>query len=761
MTESIGISFPRQEAWSKVSGEAAFIADESLPRCLEGKVLRSPYPYAEILHVDTGKARKLKGVSAVITARDLPHRRLGNCIADRPVLASSKVLFFGERVAAVAAEDADTAAEALSLIEVDYRELPSVIDPMEAMKPGAPVLHPERSSYRGNRKVPALPGIEVRNVVDYLTYSLGDIRQGFDQSDLVLEHVFRTQMVHQGYLEPHFSAVAILGEKRVRVWTNNKQPFQLRADLAAILGLSQSDVEVIYRSIGGDFGGKGAMMDEPVCFYLARASGRPVRIVMTVEEELCAANPRHGAIITLRSGLRRDGELLARQAQVIFNSGAYAGANVQPIVHGFRRSLGAYRIPHTLLEGFAVYTNSIPAGHCRAPGDPQVFFAAESHTDMVAEAVGLDPYEFRRRNALRPGDESPTGLRWEGINAVEVLDQVAHHARWGKIEKASGIGVGMALTERATGAGEAAATVALYADGSATVLSGATDPGTGSRTVLRQIAAQELELPLDRVSFTGGNTLSAPFDSGSGASRVTHVTGQAVLRAARDVIAQMKKMVAQHWNVSERDVYFQEGSFSSSTFSNLSIQEVLLKAGKAKSGVSGHGSYAVEGGETTCFSADVAKVRVDHETGQVEVLEIDTVHDIGRALNPLSVKGQVEGAVLQGLGFALNEVLPNWDGLPAVRSLADYRPATILDSPEVRVHLLEGAPGPGPYGAKAIGEQGISAIAPAIANAIYDVAGVRILDLPITPEKIVDALKAKETQRRKRAISDRDGNDLE
>jgi len=739
----IGVSWPRQEALSKITGEAVYIHDIRIPGCLEGKVLRSPYPHARILNLDPSRAKSLPGVAAVITGADIPYRLFGNGLADQPVLAGERVRFIGERVAAVAAADADTAVEALELIKVEYEELPAVTEPIAAMAPGAPILHPEQ--YTGARRnlEPDLP-----NVIACETYGLGNVESGFARADLLFEHTFTTQVVHQGYLEPHCSMAAIGNDGSVRVWSNIKSPFPLRDKLAQLLGLPASKIEVIFGSIGGDFGGKGAIMDEPVCYYLALAAGRPVRISMTAQEELIAANPRHAAIITIKSGVQRDGAIIARHARVIFDEGAYAQANSHPLVAGVRRALGVYRIPNTLLEGYAVYTNSVPGGHCRAPGDPQVFFAVESHTDMIAEALGMDPLVFRKRNVLREGDVSPTGLRWSGINAIQVLEMAAAQAGWGKQKKAPHVGAGIALTERKTGLGGSAAVINMHSDGTATVVTGAVDPGTGSNTVLRQIAATELGLMPDDVGIMGGSTAVAPYDNGSGSSRVTHITGQAVRLAARDVLHQAKRLAAAQFQIDEHMVGYQDGCFGAPGKESLSLAGVLAKAGRAKNVIVGRGSYVAEKSADTCFSAQAAEVEVDPETGHVTVLRLVAVNDIGRALNPLAVMSQAEGAAVQGMGFALNEELPHPGGKPLVNRLADYKMATSLDVPLVESYLLEGAPGPGPYGAKSIGEHGIAATAPAIANAVYDAVGVRIMDLPITPEKVLKALAEKKEQGR-------------
>ena len=688
-TNSIGLSVLREEAWGKVTGGALYTSDLKLPGCLEAKVLRSPYPYARIVRIDTSRAMELSGVKAVITAQDLPNNRYGNGLQDQPVLAREFVRFVGERVAAVAADDVDTAMEALGLILVEYEEIPGFTDPLEAMKPGATLLHPELHSYSKDDKVFFNP-----NVVDYVTFGIGDLETGFDQAELIYEHTFSTQVVHPGYLEPHVCMVEVGSDKAVKVWSNNKAPFELRGKLAKLFSLPVSKIEIIYGNIGGDFGGKGAIMDEPICYYLALATRKPVRLSMTIEEELIAANPRHATMITLKSGMLKDGTLVARHANVVFDSGAYAGANSHPIVGGIRRALGAYRIPHTRIDGYAVYTNTVPAGHCRAPGDPQVYFAVESHTDMLAHAIGLDPVEFRRRNVLQPGDTSSTGLKWEGINAMQVLELAASKLNWDKRTKSLHVGYGIALTERPTGLGGSAAAVMLHADGSASIVSGFTDPGTGSTTILRQIVARELEIPLAQVSIAGGSTAMVPYDNGSGSSRVTHLTGHSVRIAAQDALNQAKRLAAFQFKVSENEVSYRAGLFKTSQADELSLLEVFAKAGKAKNVIIGLGNFIAEKSKSNCFSAQVAKVEVDVETGHVIVKQVVAVNDIGKAINPLAVKGQVEGAVVQGMGFALNEELSLYKGHPRVRGWANYKLATCLDAPQVESYLLEEELGP-------------------------------------------------------------------
>lgn len=743
-------SLPRVDAPAKVTGKALYAADFSLPGCLVAQVLRSPLPHARILNVDASRAEKLPGVLAVITGKDLPGRRYGHRLKDMTVLARDRVRYVGEGVAAVAAIDADTAQEALDLIRVEYEELPAVFDPVQAMEAGSPVIHPELKTYEG-----FTGELEGPNICAHSVYGIGNIEEGFGQAEYVFEDTFRTPVVHQGYMEPHTCMVEVSGG-RARVWSCCKSPFELRSMLALYLGVDISRIEVIYGSIGGDFGGKGLMMGEPLCYLLSLKSGRPVRLTYSLKEEFSATNPRHASIITIKTGLGKDGRITARQVKVIFNAGAYAGANSNITVTGERRSAGVYRIPHCRIDGYAVYTNTIPAGHCRAPGDPQAFFAVESHTDMLAHRLGIDPYEFRRRNCLREGDISPTGLKWRHIRALETLELAVKNSNWGTPKPSPRHGRGMAITERPVGFGTAAASVTVHRDGSVTVATGISDPGTGSRTVITQIVAQELQVPVARISLSEGNTRIPVYDQGSGNSRTTHVAGQAVRLAAREVLEKLRRVAAARLACQPEELSYQNATFFSPDGKELSLADLLPGLGNEGNLLTGTGIYSYPPGknEETCFSAQVAEVEVDLHTGTVNVLKVVCANDIGLAINPQAAKGQVEGAVLQGMGLALNEELPIGGTQAGLETLADYKMPTSLEAPEIEVHLLEGAEGPGPYGAKSIGEQPISATAPAIANAIYDAVGVRITELPITPEKVYLAVREKETR------AGRDGREI-
>ena len=391
---------------------------------LWGQVLRSPFPYARIVGIDTSRATQMPGVHAVVTGMDLPDRRVGRLLRDIPVLARDQVLFAGEKVVAVAAEDPELAEEALLQIDVEYEQLPPVFDPVEAMRDSAPVLHQAMALYQGLPQPPS----QIPNVFAHNNWSKGNVEQGFAESDRIFEHTFTTQLAHQAYIEPHACLVQVDHSGRVQVWANNKGPFMLRDQLAAVWGLTRNEITINPCHIGGDFGGKGSFMDVPLCYYLARQSGRPVKMVMDYIQELGAANPRHPGIIKLKTGLKSDGRIWARQAEVVFNSGAYGAFKPRVNLRGADHSGGPYRIPHVQIDSYMVYTNNIPCGHMRAPAKPQVAFAVESHMDMIARELGMDPYEFRMLNVLQDDDTSPVGERWHNIRAGETLRKAAEAA---------------------------------------------------------------------------------------------------------------------------------------------------------------------------------------------------------------------------------------------------------------------------------------------------------------------------------------------
>lgn len=741
------------EGPAKVTGRAQYAADVSLPGLLWGKCLRSPFPHARILSIDVTQARQLPGVHAVLTAPDLPDTRLGRFLLDIPILARDRVRFVGEKVVAVAAESPDIAEEALTLIDVQYEELPAVFDPLEAMQTDAPRIHAQPQSY-GHPPIPEAflhGGIAeffppIPNVVSQVFYRHGDLDTGFAQADRVFEHTLVVPTVHQGYIEPHACVVAIDPSGKINVWLSNKMPFLARSQFAAALDIPEDRVRVNPVSIGGDFGGKGSLMDGILCYYLAQHSGRSVKMVMSYTEELMAGNPRHSAVITLRSGVTRDGRLTARRARLVFNCGAYGAFIPLHTVHGGVHAGGPYRIPHIEIECLRVYTNTVPAGHMRAPGAPQTVFAVESHIDMIAHELSIDPLEFRLRNVLTEGDNAPLGEHWHHVRCKETLEAAAQAAGW-HTPKPTHVGRGIGLYDREPGAfGPSNATLTIDANATLTLLTGAADTGTGSYTVLQQIVAEELHVPLTTVTVVQGDTDTAAFEIGPGGSRFTHTAGLATQAAARALQEALVVLAAHYFGCGLEQVHVQAQHFVSADGRSLAL--ATLTAWAATQGMiplTRTGSYLPgKPIEVTSFCAQVAEVEVDPETGQVRLRKLVTAHDVGTVINPLTHQGQIEGGAVQGIGQALTEHLLVQDGAVTTLHLGDYKLPTAMDIPELTTVLVETQGGPAPYAGKAVGELSNVAVPAAIANAVFAAVGVRLTELPVTAEKVYAGLRAKE-----------------
>jgi CO/xanthine dehydrogenase Mo-binding subunit len=738
----VGTPVGRIEGPEKVGGKTLYTADINLPGLLWGKCLRSPYAHARILRVGDEKAKKVRGVRSVLTGADLPPFRVGLSLQDIPVLAQAKVRFIGEKVAAVAAEDLDAAEEALSLIEVDYEELPAAFDPKKAMEPGAPLIHDEMQSYKGFHPPPEM----IPNVFAIQNWSSGDPAAGFKTADLVVEHTFHTQLAHQAYLEPHAAVVAIDDADRIQVWASCKAPFRLKQQLAKQLNLPKDRIRVHIVAVGGDFGGKGSLMDIPICYHLAKATRRPVKMVMTYAEELTAGDPRHPSVVRLKSGVKRDGSLVAREAEVIFNSGAYAAfkPGEVPNLGGATHATGVYRIPNYAIRSYGVYTNNVPCGYYRAPGQPQVVFAVESHTDLIAGELGIDPLAFRLKNLLRDGDKLPGGRGVEKVRCRETLEAAAKKAGWGKA-KAENVGRGIGVSFRHVGgSGEANAEISLSPEGKVAILTAVPDTGTGTHTLLRQIAAELLTIPPDEIRVEIGDTETFENDAAPGGSKITSMTGQAALQAAEEMRERLKSTAASLLGCEASEVKLEKGRFMGARGKKaLSFSEVARRAAKENGGLRIRKTYQFKSrSPVAAFVAQIAEVEVDRETGVLKIRRIVTAHDVGTVINPLTHQGQIEGGAIQGLGYATMEEVMTEGGKVLTVNLGDYRIPCAQDIPPLETVLVEDPTGPGPFAAKQIGENGIVPTAAAVANALADAVGVRISDLPLTAEKIYFALRS-------------------
>src|SRR5436309_4585985 len=720
----IGKPIGRVDGTEKVSGAARYSGDVSVPGLIWGKALRSPLPHARIARIDVTRAKALPGVLAVLTAKDLPGILVGRRMFDMPLLARERVRFVGEKVAVVAAADPDVAEEATTLIDVEYEDLPAVIDPEAATGAGAPVVHENSGAVEGAPAERPQPSVQ-----SVLRLGVGDGEACFRNAARIIAHTFRTQLAHQGYLELHAGVVAIDEAGRVQVWASNRMPFRLKELLSHALQLPAEKIRVNLTPIGGDFGGKGSLMDLPLAYHLARVTGRPVKMVMRYAEELMAGNPRHPSVITLRTGVSRDGKIVARSVKALFNSGAYAAFKPAPSVNlgGASMGAGVYRIPNLHIESSCVYTNNIPCGHARSPGEPQMVFAEESHMDMIAKELALDPADFRRRNLLRDGDHLANGHHLEHVRASDTLEAALKASEYSQPKPGLLVGRGMAMTHRHIGVGFTNAVVRPEADGRVTLRIALPDTGTGAHLVLRQVAAEAPGLAGDDVEIDLATTEDFTTDSGVGGSRVTHTGGRAAYHAAETLKAQIQAEAAK-LGVS----------------ANALAEIARAAAREGRSLEASHFYDAKAHGAVTSFTAQVAEVAVDPQTGQVTVRRFTTTHDVGTVINPLGHQGQIEGGHIQGLGFALLEEIKTEEGRISTLSLGDVKLPTIQDIPPLTTVILEDPVGPGPFNAKAIGEGSISAVAPAIANAVADACGARILDLPITAEKVYFALKEKE-----------------
>jgi CO/xanthine dehydrogenase Mo-binding subunit len=515
--------------------------------------------------------------------------------------------------------------------------------------------------------------------------------------------------------------------------------------LAAVWDVSKEKIRVNPTSIGGDFGGKGSFMDVPLCYHLALHSGRPVKMVMDYIQELMAGNPRHPALITLKTGVTRDGRMLARQARTVFNSGAYGAFKPRVYIRGADHSGGPYLIPHVHIESYMVYTNNVPCGHMRSPGKPQVAFAVESHMDMMAKELGLDPYEFRLRNILKDGDANPVGETLHHIRAEATLRKAAEAIGWSRTARPPGVGRGLAISDQPQGAGQSTASVTIDAGGQVNLFMSLWDTGTGAHTIMRQIVAETLTLPTQQVRLVMQDTDAIPFESGPGGTRVTYTAGQAAFGAAKDLRDKLYAVAAELLEGPVEHLQLAQGRFmmAGNPQRALSVPEVVAQA-IATTGRPLRGAMSITSTppHVTAFCAQAAEVEVDPDTGQVTVKKMVTAHDVGAILNPLTHQGQIEGGMIQGLGYALMEELMAAEGHIATLSLGDYKIPTIKDIPELVTVLLEPGPGLAPYQSKGIGESSNTPVAAAIANAVFDAVGVRVMDLPLTAEKVFAALQA-------------------
>jgi len=745
-----GRRLPRLDGVGKVTGKHIYAADFALPGMLFGKVLRSSVPHASIKRLETRRALGLSGVKAVITAADIPAVCFGQAVKDTTVFAADRVRFVGHPIAAVAATSLELAEKALAAIEVEFAPLPTVFDPEAALAPDAPLLHPDWRSYK------ALPVISREdNIAGRARMRAGDVEAGFARAYRVYENRFTTPLVHPGYTEPRAAVVAWDGNGMVTVWSNTQLPFDMQNTLAEILDLPAAKVRVIVPGIGGGFGGKLRVGVEHFTALLAQRTGRPVKIITTSEEELTAAYPRQATIIALKTGVDRDGILVAKEGRIVLDCGAFAGSGPATAAISMQILAGPYRTPNLRLESLAVYTNKVPSGSFRAPAGPMANFAVESQMDMIASDLGIDPLELRLRNAVREGDTGPSGEVLKAVSIEDCLRKAAAAIGWHDRKPAPGRGKGIACSWWMTTGGSSGVYVRINPDGIATLVSGAVEIGTGALTGAAQVLAEELSLDLEDVTIAPVDTQATPFDYGAQGSRTAFSVGNACRAAAADLRRQMFEIAARDLSVSSEGMTLSDKCVVAGD-KRIAIAEIARISQLAGGGLIAHGTaiapaptydptrvenHPLPAWNTPSFHAHAVDVTVDDTTGEISINRYVVAQDVGFAINPTYIEGQIEGGVAQGLGEALSEEIVYRDGRVLNANLTDYKMPTALDVPRVESLLVECASAAGPYGAKGVGEPPCIEPPAAIGNAVAAATGVWITSLPITAEKIALKLR--------------------
>ncbi|MXY60313.1 MAG: xanthine dehydrogenase family protein [Chloroflexi bacterium] len=653
---------------------------------------------------------------------------------DVPLLAQNVVRFAGEKGAVVAADNEETAQRAAGMIRVEYEEMEPLLNAQEAARPDARLIHPDMGAYDGFRRPPAQPS----NVFFSASFGIGDVDAGFGEADLIFEDEYRCGRTHPAFFEPRCCVVSVESDGRAHVWSSNKTPFGLRQALALAVGVDEGSIVVHPVHVGGDFGSKTAPFDEPLAYLLSVKTGRPVKIVMDQVEELGAGNPKHAAVMRVRTGVTRDGVITAHLQEMYFDSGAYAGLMPLGALAGVDRIAANWHIPNARFEQYHVYTNNLPGGYMRGPGEVQGSFAMESHLDEVAHGLGMDPLEFRIKNILREGQRTPMNELFGEVRAEETLRAAVEQSGYGG-PKRTGIGRGIAMCARPAGGGESYAEVVLNADASVVVRTPIFEPGTGAYTMFAQVAAEVLCVDVSSVDVQVWDTDAVPFDSGVAGSRTTRMAVPAVYEAAEAALNELLQAAASQtgWPI---DALASEGrQIWHGGTESISWTSVVEAAGGTING-RGH-SQVIGQPEHTAFAAQVAEVEVDEETGQVRILRFTSAHDVGTIINPIAHQGQINGAVVMGFGYALQEELLTDAGRVTTLSLADFKLPNVADLPALETVLVTSDAGAAPYNAKAIGEVPLLAVAPAIANAVRDATGVRMKDLPLTAERVLTALR--------------------
>lgn len=751
----------RLEASEKTTGHAIFTGDIKRPGMLVGKLLRSSVSHARIKSINTDKAISLPGVAVVITANDFPDRRTGLAIHDEYPMARDKIRYIGEAVAAVAAVDEETAERALELIQVEVEELPAVFTISESMDANAPIIHERYEEYTS-----VVPLIRKGNVCLHGKIGKGDTRKGFAESDEIFEDRYTMPVVHQAAIEPKTVLAEVDHIGRLHIWSGTARPFALQAGIADILGIPMSRIQVTGTKIGGHFGSKGEMTFEPIVAMLALKAKKPVKVEMTRQEEFISGNPRHAMEIFIKTGVKKDGTLLAREAKLRVDTGAYSYFGPLTTSTAMNLVCGPYNIPNISVEGLCVYTNKISCGPCRGPGAPQALFAGEAQLDRIARKLDIDPIDLRRKNGLKAGDSLATGQVLteggyeEALSALkEYLDGHPDPLPQGDERKAFGIGLAGGFW--GMGGGGSSATVRVNEDGTVILIMGAVETGAGSDTAMALLVAEGLGISLEWIKVVSGDTDTCPFDFGAIGSRTTQAMGVAVHLAVEGVKEQLLGFAENQLKTPKEALVFGGGRIYSKEQPGLALP--IATAAHLLTIVNG-GPVVATGTNTTpsppfnpdcvegvvwpsrafyTFGAQAALVRVDKTTGEVDVLKVIAAHNVGKAVFRAGIEGQIQGGVAMGLGYALSEKVIFSEGRPVNDSFVDYLLPTMVDVPEIVAIVVEKEGAKSPEDIRGVGEPATIPTAPAVVNAVYDAIGVRINDLPLTPEKVYRAMRNK------------------
>ncbi len=745
----------RHDGADKVTGRARYSADITLPGLLHAKIVRSPHPHARIKSIDATRALALPGVKAVVTGADLPQptgklmdqgegAMINPKFLSNNILATDKALYKGHAVAAVAATSLHIAEEAASLIDVDYEVLPFVVDVLDSMKPDAPVLH-ERLFNATDANV--RPGglrseddaTKSSNIANHFVFESGDIEKGFKEADVIVEREYRSQSVHQGYIEPH-SATALWGEDgNLTLWCSSQGHFNVRDQTATILGIPIATIKVVPMEIGGGFGGKTLIYLEPVAALLAKKSGKPVKVAMSRADVFEASGPTSGGSYRVKIGATKDGKITAADATLIYEAGAFPGSPVNP---GCQCIFAPYIIENGRIEGYDIVLNKPKTAAYRAPGAPAAAFAAETVIDEIAEKLGMDSLELRLINGAKEGSRRITGPVNPKIGFLETLEAAKDHDHYSAPLAGPNQGRGVASGFWFNATGPASATASVNPDGSVSLIEGSPDIG-GSRVVMAQHLAEVLGIGVEEVRPTVGDTDSVGYTSLTGGSSVAFKTGWATYEAALDIKQQLIARAAKIWDVSEDDIEYEGGVMShrSDPELRMTFKELAPRLNGTGGPVVGRGNVnpSAPGG---AFAVHIVDVEVDPETGKVDILRYTAIQDAGKAIHPSYVEGQMQGGAVQGIGWALNEeYYYNPDqGEMANSSFLDYRMPTSLDLPMIDTVIVEVANPTHPFGVRGVGEVPLVPPMAAIANAIYNAVGVRMNQLPMSPGNVLDAI---------------------